>query len=401
MLSFFTGNNVFSKLKDYSLAVFVLSFCLISLGIKLNKHYNFFENAIFFNQILKLVFFGYLFFNIGLNNKNRLLIFLIGLLGVLFFLEDFSHLYISNRVKILIKFFTFFLVTYIFIKEDPIINKQLKIAINVLFFIAFVNSLFVFFGAIFKIELFKSYGKLARFGYNGIFSSAGEASVFYISLLGYELKKLKESKGNLISFLFFLATAFLIGSKSVYLFIAIAFTLLGYIYINKKTYITLLSSLVILFLFFNKLVINTYYNLVGLSVFVKNQDVTNFTRIMSYRNTLSEKAFNYIQLNWGVKNYLLGGEGFISIKRTEIVLFDVFLVSGIVGLVLSLLFILKFYITKNEFSNWVLISQFFVINLIGNFFFSVNNSLFFAVFFLAALKFSKQRFLNLNNYIKY
>lgn len=276
----------------------------------------------------------------------------------------------------------------------PVVNsfeeKKFKKIINYLIIIGFFNTLLIIIGAVFEINIFKSYPNSSRFGYNGFLPIQGVGTFFYIFLVSISYYNIRENYNKYIFFLFCIGSLFL-GTKSIFLFLFLV--LMHYVYsiIHKKSIFYLLFIVVaaLSLLFIKKI---SYFFLKVLNLdkqyFEENSVLTFLT---SSRDKLFEQALNYISENWNILNYLIGGKAFKSI-RVEFEIVDIFLFFGIIGVCIYVILIIKeFYMCNNLIYSFLLMSCLLIAMLAGNLFSSITNIFFFVITFI---------FLKKKNYYK-
>jgi len=239
-----------------------------------------------------------------------------------------------------------------------------------LYLIVLLNFVCIILALIFDLQLFKTY--FSRFGYNGILKSTSTASYFYMFTVLYLLIKKDKNKQLNLLLLIALLSAFLVGSKTLYAFIAIVFIVYLLRYINQKqryvnsTIFYLISAVILivlgLYLFIPLISLNKTLH----KVLINDGVVSVF---FSYRNKHVVNAFFEVTTNYDLSNYLFGGLSKVT-RLTEVAVVDVFLNFGAIGtVVFFVLFFKNMPHINNPILKTFLIVIFCLIMLRGNFFY--------------------------------
>jgi len=239
-----------------------------------------------------------------------------------------------------------------------------------LYLIVLLNFVCIILALIFDLQLFKTY--FSRFGYNGILKSTSTASYFYMFTVLYLLVKKDKNKQLNLLLLIALLSAFLVGSKTLYAFIAIVFIVYLLRYINQKqryvnsTIFYLISAVILivlgLYLFIPLISLNKTLH----KVLINDSVVSAF---FSYRNKHVVNAFFEVTTNYDLSNYLFGGLSKVT-RLTEVAVVDVFLNFGAIGaVVFFVLFFKNMPHINNPILKTFLIVIFCLIMLRGNFFY--------------------------------
>lgn len=355
--------------------LFSVFFCLnIFLILIFKLNYFIFEKYTSFLWLPDFIFFIYLLKEnfrkkeIKLFLKVFLVFFIFKLIGSLTVFNHYSNikLFILDVIRTPLNYF-FPILLYLSFKDLK--KENVKKIFYCYKFVLFAVILTIISGFLFSITVFKTYHG-NRFGYSGILFWSSFASYFTIInllILYFYNKKIENVK--LLLFISFLIS-FLIGTKTVYLFLGI-FALYYFIdnklYKLKRSYFFLSSFFLIIFLFKIKLIHyfkNTFQVLIDL---YNNNDFTTF--IFSYRNLKLHNIIDFTSKNWSFVNYLIGG-----VNRKEMIaelsLIDFLLNFGFLGLISY--FILIFYFVRKKihlkFDKFIFIVLFLVTILAGNFF---------------------------------
>jgi len=236
------------------------------------------------------------------------------------------------------------LYSYVFILGTfyAVINKEFKTAIvsglkKGVINVGLINSVVIIIALLTKLELFKSYPFSDRFGFNGIFLKTSEASYFYIlviSLLFFEFKNNKHNKNNKYLLVLFLIVSPLLGTKIIWLFLFLFFSLQF-----KKTAIAMTTLLTLSYIAFKDKM-----NLFLIAILPYGLELNDqrgmLTVLTSTRDLLLKNTLKFINQNWEFYNYLFGGNRYKSLK-VELEIFDLFSVFGIVGLLFFIYYLKK------------------------------------------------------------
>ncbi|HLS29336.1 MAG TPA: hypothetical protein VK021_00625 [Flavobacteriaceae bacterium] len=324
-------------------------------------------------KILKAVVFislgvGLLFRNykVLLSLLALCLIFIIGQWQLAEGLSEENLIYLSK--------FLFPILLFSFFNEVRL--RSSKSLFNVYEFLVLFNSLLIILGFIFDIIYFKTYsGK--RFGYSGLMITSATATYFYCIAIFYFFIRYKTIQNW--KFLGCVLAAILVGTKSIYLFLALfgAFYIIRYVRSKKLKFIFLFLVSVLAVLLGIYLL---YYNPV-FSEIRSSQGI--ISAILSYRDQLFiERTLPFIEQNWSFTNYLFGGASDFE-TRPQLEFFDLFYFWGIIG---SVIYLLLYYhsfkplkLPKQE--EWFFfISLIIIMFLAGNFFYNASIPIYLLIF---------------------
>lgn len=298
--------------------------------------------------------------------KNFILILLISLcfiLGQLFINPNFDFIVLLVFIKYL---FPIMLFTYFNQKrpdETTLMNLRKIFEALILF-----NSILIFIGFIFHIDLFETY-RGSRFGYNGLLVSSAVSTYIYIITLFYFLLKYKSEFIYKKKVIFIILSCLLVGTKSLYL--GVIAVLLFYLYrtTNKKQkYISIFSIVLLAFSGgYYALFISGMFNEIRISRGI-------LTAILSHRNEIfTQEMLPFIKDNWTIVNYFFGGINNIS-TRPQMAFLDLFYFFGATG---SIIYIYSY--TSSYFKFKIKgVSLFFililglVVSFSGNFFLNAS-----------------------------
>lgn len=293
--------------------------------------FNSLRTPLILKSIMLVTFFCFLAIKLLYENIEKKAFFLIVILLILNLLSNYS-LNLSdqsffNTLYIQIQFLFGLLVILFFNFFRPFINiKPLTRLISIL---VVINFIFIMAGYVFDVSIFKTY--FYRFGFNGFFKSTSVATYFYmfVILLFY----IRENTWSKVFLAISVASAFFVGSKTLYLFLCLFGLYYCYFLVFKKAKLEVLKHYkIVVFVGLSLIIITCFFIVVGLNetifkVYSKDGFISAF---FSYRNRLAIQAIEDITTKWKPINYLIGGMGIIG-KTTEIDLMDLILNYGIIG----------------------------------------------------------------------
>ena len=273
----------------------------------------------------------------------------------------------ENILISLVKYL-FPIILFAYFNKYRINLKTIRKTENIFVAIILINSVLIFLGVIFQIDLFETY-KGDRFGYNGLFVSSATGSYVYIIALFYFLFKYKKQIIYNGKAIFIAIMCLLIGTKSIYLILGLTFLFYFIFYTNNRKRQIGVALIILLS------IVGAYYMLFLWDTFNdirKTEGV--LTSILSFRDKLFlEKMIPFLKNNWSVVNYLFGGINTIS-TRSQMGFIDLFYFFGAIGSILYFYTYvknyIKFRITK-EFL-FFLLSLGIIIFISGNFFLNAS-----------------------------
>lgn len=317
--------------------------------------------------------------------KNPKKLWLLGLLSLSFILgQVYLEMGINKEVVINFAKLLYPLILLIYFNTYTLSNNQKQRLFLVFERIMIFNSLLIFTGLLFDINIFKTYLG-SRFGFNGLFVTSATSSYVYGITLIYLLEKYKSGVFKHILNLIIIGAMFCIGTKVSYglLIIFFAVYLLKFTKINKKRIVSILLVLITLLfyvVFFKYGMFNEIRQKVGL-----------ISSIMSYRDILlTEHTIPYIKENWSVLNYMFGGVSDLSTK-SQIEFIDIFYFFGILGgLLYYYIFFKAFLVANLQIHIVILLSVLFIIVLLAGNFFSYPSIAIYLVVLSEYFKFNEQ-----------
>ncbi|MBU1667541.1 O-antigen ligase family protein [bacterium] len=331
-------NFTFLKLKEHHLVLILIyiSFFMDSLNAILMKIEGTSNSISLVTRIIVEVVFLFLLFKNRIIKPIYILIGFISIasLGMLIVLpeniinsKDFFQNIITIN-KILYFFIVLNIVFFYFKDKRKVLFNFFEIAYTI-----FIISIFL--GFIFHIPFFEAYPQDARFGYKGFIVTTNETVGIFIIGLFYYMAKYDQyrNKKYIISIFFILIAGLLTGSKANLFFLLLSFLFLyGYfLFHSKKISYSLFVLIPIGFLIDWEKIINIFEKTITYTRSFYDRGYDIWFVLLSGRNLRVEKMFNSIQeLPYNLYHYLFGGFNF-SAMGTEMDLFDIFQLFGIIG----------------------------------------------------------------------
>ena len=316
-------------------------------------------------RYVKLITVGYIFISLFIYQRKRLLKHIFVL--VFFFIIgqfqidcgfSFNSILTIGRYLFPIILFLFFFDTKSGVNNKKMIFKSFEM-------ILLINSILIFLGVIFKIELFQTYSA-SRFGYNGLLLTSATSTYVYIITIFYFLLSFNENIKVNWRITTILLSSLLIGTKAIYLIVFIVFIYFAFIKVKSKykywfVALSVLLTSFIGYLFFFKF---GRFNQIRL-----NKGL--LSSVLSYRNELLlEDTIPFIKQKWTYLNYMFGGVCEFD-TRSEMGIIDVIYFWGFIGGALYLWTYYKTYFTFKIDGLIIvfILALFIIISLAGNFFF--------------------------------
>jgi len=370
------------NLKKYILPVLILLFYVLE-GV--SKYY-LISSTIKIDVTRYLRLFIFIFILIYLLYNRKYKFFIVPVVLFLFFLighyfMSFSYLSFDIIIVFAKYLFVLFILefSYNFFKKEN----------NELFFKAFetiiiLNSVIIVFGIVFNIRFLETYSG-ERFGYDGLFITSATATYFYMIALFYIFYSfLKHRKIHKLSILVVIP-ALVVGTKSIYLFIALLF--IFYLLYQKPQKNRIKN------LFFLVFVLSVLFVILLIIIpsFLEISKTNGLlSAILSYRNSLFiDKTLPFIQKNWSNVNYFIGGLGIFK-YRTQMGFVDLYIFFGGLGFLVYLWAYYKAMFKEkiDQNSLFIMISFGIVIFLGGNFFYSATITFYLIILQQTLYKFS-------------
>lgn len=368
---------------------FISIIFVIDFLTKIHLVYNvFFKISSYVKLIIELFLCFYFFMFLKSTWKKDKNIKFILIFPLIFVIGQFNEYLINEKYNIEYFFHSIFrLNTYLYLILFIIIIKKFDkkdyekiILSNVsqVKIIAGINFFLIILGLFFEINLFKSYPYTPRFGYNGIITSSGTASFFYVFLIVilYNDFILYKRSLLLIAVLF---SSFLIGTKTILLFIALVFLIHWTLVFDiKKKNIAFALGLVSIMtaLKFQEKIKVLIFNLFPFEELYR--DHSALTLLLSTRDLHFKESLIRLKLNSNFFTYLFGG---ISDKEffVEFEFYFLFLFLGVFGIVTYAAFLKENFYMKNQsiIKSSLFLSVILTCSLSGALFYSVFSSILF------------------------
>lgn len=342
----------------------------------------FFKNKKWNSKIAKYIYIYIIIFFIGQVNY--------------FLIDDFT---LSSFFQNLFRLNTYlYLFLIIIVVEDYNTNGIIINNIRFVKKIGRINIPFVIIGLLFQVELFRSYAYSERFGSMGVLPSPGAASFFYIFLISILYIDYFKSRNEIkipIELIVQLIIAFMLGTKVVIFFI-IVLSFFHLCFLIKKAKIRNRFRIAFIFTFCLLFYIREKIEMLIMGFFSFSKEIYNehgiLTILFSTRDLFLFKSINYLQEKANIIVYLFGG---INRKElnVEFEFYKMFLFLGLLGLVVYIHFLKKYFFLKNnnEIKKYIFIAIVLSAFLAGGLFYSVVSSfLFFIVLKYTEIMFNQE-----------
>ena len=320
-------------------------------------------------KLLIGVFLGYYMIAKKLLDKKDLIY--LGLFGVVILLGlAFQNQWHFNEELYIIAQYVFGIMVFLFFFKSRS-NLDLSTLEKTLQLLLWLNFGCIVLAMVFDLQIFRTYTGI-RFGYNGLLKSTSTASYFYMFSVLYLLVKKDKNKHSKWLLLITILSALLVGSKTLFAFVAIVFMVYVLRYINQRqqyvssTIFYIISAAILmvlgLYLFVPLISLNKTLH----EVLIYDGVVSAF---FSHRDEHVVNALSDMMTNYDVSNYLFGGLSEIT-RLTEVAVVDMFLAFGAVGTVVFFILFFKNLPSINDvILKIVIIVIFCFIMLRGNFFY--------------------------------
>ena len=280
------------------------------------------------------------------------------------------------------KYFFAFIIYFAIYRLADYPSKFQK-AIRVMENLFLLNAWCTLAGVVFGIDLFRTYVlQTYRFGYSGILWAQNEASVMYFLSLSHFYYKRYILKDNSKGFFIILIAGVFLGTKALYLFMAM---LLVFHFMTKSSVNTKVFALyfvVIVFYSIRRFLRSDTSDQL-LAYFVsKAEEHGIWYMLFSGRTMYLDVADNIVTYYWTPVNWLFGGHNQMAFM-VEMDFFDLFLFLGIVGFVVY--FILLFntlfrFSLKKRFNLFFVFAFLSLAFMAGHFFAGVINAMYLCLF---------------------
>lgn len=199
-----------------------------------------------------------------------------------------------------------------------------------------INFILLLAGLMFDPYVLKTYTG-DRFGYNGLLLTSSTSTYVYYLALGYFYFVYKTNMFKNWRFWVVVLSCLLVGTKSLYLGLALFAILVVFDSPFKYKKLLLISGTVLA-------LIGLYYILYQVPQFsqIREQDGI-VSALLSYRDRLFlEQTLPYVNEHWGFVNYLFGGVSDFTL-RSQMDFIDLFFFWGLLGAIVYLITYLRAY----------------------------------------------------------
>lgn len=373
----FRKEKLFNKI---ILILFILTL-FSDFFIKINSYNDFLPNFRY-SGMAKLLFEAFLIFIVLLKGLKKKSFYLIIILIVCFFIGQFflvkNSVFQNNFLDEVLRGDIYHLNKYIFIilfvsiieryKNKAKLSKSI---VKMVILILGINSLLVLYGFIFNYDLFQSFPGSKRFGYSGLFLKSGESVLLYLLASIYFYIQYLNGK-SILPVIYFVFIAILSGKKIAFLILPLFYIVHFCLQSKYKTHFRISGVLILsLILIFKRKIIEV---LVEFFPFWESllEEKGFWTVVFSTRDLNFSKTLDFISTYWTPVNYLFGGTNYNHL-RIEIDPFDLFVFFGLIGSIVYLMFIKKYYLKpiKSTIFKILLIGYFIVGMIYGAFLFNI------------------------------
>lgn len=242
--------------------------------------------------------------------------------------------------------------------------------VNILKAFVYINTIFVILGILTKNHIFYSYPFSERVGYVGLFTSPGYLQYIYMILIIFLYKKYIYTK-KIKELLLFIGITLIIGKKGVLLFLGILF-IIHFCFVHKYKFIfrtitifgILISSVLMKDIILFAIKIFPFWESIYLNYGIKSL-------LLSYRDVLFNEGMLFIDNNWQIINYFIGGDDVTN--RVELDIVDLYMFFGALGTILYIFFLrVNFFRSSSYIDTMLVLSIFTVASLSGGLLNNVN-----------------------------
>jgi len=304
-------------------------------------------------------------------------LFLLGQFTFLLTYRDANYS-LGHHLTLFNKYLYVFIIFYA-IKDIVYDKTLLKKLASILEYLFVFNSILIFIGLVFKVDLFKSYfSQDLRFGYNGLIPSVNEATLFYmvgISLLYF--RYIKEGKCFWSLWICIISTLPM-GAKAMYLFLLL---LLMYHIVIRANLIQKVVSIIVIVggvIAILPTLLSAKYSFLFDFFIYQYEKYGLLFMITSGRSTIFMLRFAENLNFWSWINYFIGGTDQYK-YYIEMDFFDSFLFLGILGTILLLILYFNTIFKNIKFKSFrffFCFAFFSIAFMVGHFFSSALNALY-------------------------
>ncbi|QIE59928.1 hypothetical protein G5B37_10230 [Rasiella rasia] len=237
-----------------------------------------------------------------------------------------------------------------------------------------VNSILIFVGFLFELNLFNTYyGFGKRFGVNGLILRSGAGTyIYWIALFYYATECFVLNKKKIIPLVIVFLASLLLGTKAIFLaimFIAIFIWTTYNGHKNKLHWVGITVATVVAIVYFKDGLVWVLSKSDSLNVVYQERGW--FSAMVSLRDQhLLEELLPLVQEKWTWRNYLFGG-GYDMHFRSQFGVLDLLYFFGIIGSVVYLMIFSKLFVTfrLNKITAIFLVGTFILMAFSANFFY--------------------------------
>lgn len=351
--------------------------------------FDFYRTSIIFRSLYEFLFLTLIVVFI---NETRLLfmkiflaLFALFMFGqiLISFQADYNYNFLEN-ISLFNKYFFVFIIFFAIYKISYHPEKLQRI-IQVFENLFLINSIATLAGLIFQIDLLRTYtDSNHRYGFSGFLPAQNEATFYFFTAISYFYYKRYILKMKSWRFYVVLFSSFFLGTKGIYLFLALLLIFHFMYHSSLKAKLASLTTAITLYITASWY-LTTEHSQKLLSYFIYHAQKTSWlSMILSGRNIQINKNAPEVLDNWNIINYFIGGLDQTKFSF-EMDFIDLFFFFGIIGstVFIALYFssLFKFNVLK-PFNLFFVFSFFLIAFFAGHFFASAINSLYMCIFSL-------------------
>ncbi|MDX1461535.1 MAG: hypothetical protein R3359_00645 [Marinirhabdus sp.] len=244
--------------------------------------------------------------------------------------------------------YLFLILALIYITTIPEVKSYYPFFFRVFEVFILLNSTLILIGFILDLNLFNSYyGNGKRFGVNGLILRSGAGTyIYWIALFYYATECFYLKKRKWISFALVFIASLLLGTKAMFLgiaLIAIYVWMLKNGYKNEWHWVLITIASLVAMIFFKDVLIWAMSKSEALNAVYQERGW--FSAMVSLRDQhLMEELLPLVKEKWTWRNYLFGG-GYDMHYRSQFGILDLLYFFGIIGSVIYTLMLSKLFVT--------------------------------------------------------
>lgn len=272
--------------------------------------------------------------------------------------------------------YTFIFILYAAVYKLQSDQQKLNKCVGLLEILFVLNSALVLLGPLTGLEFLKTYVHSDyRYGYMGLIVAQNEATLFYFLAVSLAYYKRYVLRIKHFTFFLILAASMLLGTKGIYLFLALLFVFHNIYYARNRFFIII--GIGLLLFQFVKFATSDEGKIFLIYFYSQSESGNLFSMLLSGRDALLISSFSGQLKEWSLLNYLIGGQNVLK-YATELDFFDLFLFFGFLGgvIYLTLYFYTVFKFKKTKFTVFFIACYFILAGFGGHFFASAVNSLY-------------------------